>query len=75
MVLTEIVMKSSIFWDITPCSPLKLNRHFGETYRLRIYVRRKRQARNQHEAGKKQNLCLLMEATYFFETSVDFEQT
>jgi hypothetical protein len=27
-------MKSSIFWDITPCSPLKVNRRFGETYRL-----------------------------------------
>jgi hypothetical protein len=24
-VLTEVLMKSSIFWDITPCSPLKLN--------------------------------------------------
>jgi hypothetical protein len=27
-------MKSSIFWDITPCSPLNVNRHFGGTYRL-----------------------------------------
>jgi hypothetical protein len=24
-VLTAVVMKSSIFWDITPCSPLKVN--------------------------------------------------
>jgi hypothetical protein len=24
-------MKSSIFWDITPCSPLKVNRRFGGT--------------------------------------------
>jgi hypothetical protein len=30
-VLTAVVMKSSIFWDITPCSPLKVNRSFGET--------------------------------------------
>jgi hypothetical protein len=22
-------MKSSIFWDIPPCSPLKVNRRFG----------------------------------------------
>jgi hypothetical protein len=27
-VLTEVVMKTSIFWDITPCSPLKDNRRF-----------------------------------------------
>jgi hypothetical protein len=24
-------MKSTIFWDITPCSPLKVNRRFGGT--------------------------------------------
>jgi hypothetical protein len=27
-------MKSSIFWDITPCSPLKFNRRFGGICRL-----------------------------------------
>jgi hypothetical protein len=27
-VLTAVVMKSTIFWDITPCDPLKVNRHF-----------------------------------------------
>jgi hypothetical protein len=35
-VLTAVVMKSSVFWDITPCSPLKVNRHFGGTYRLHL---------------------------------------
>jgi hypothetical protein len=30
-VLTQMIMKSSIFWDITPCSPLEVNRHFGGT--------------------------------------------
>jgi hypothetical protein len=28
-VLMTIVMKNSVFWDITPYSPLKVNRHFG----------------------------------------------
>jgi hypothetical protein len=27
-------MKSVIFWDMTPCSPLKPNRHSRETCRL-----------------------------------------
>jgi hypothetical protein len=27
-------MKSIILWDITPCSPLSLNRRFGGTYRI-----------------------------------------
>jgi hypothetical protein len=31
---TAEVMKNSIFWDITPCSPLKVNRRFGGTCRL-----------------------------------------
>jgi hypothetical protein len=24
-ILTAVVMKSTVFWDITPCSPLKVN--------------------------------------------------
>jgi hypothetical protein len=28
---TAVVMKSAIFWDIMPCSPLKANRRFGGT--------------------------------------------
>jgi hypothetical protein len=38
-VLTAVVMKSSIFWDITPCSPLKVNQRFGGTYRLHLQCR------------------------------------
>jgi hypothetical protein len=33
-VLTTMVIKSPVFWDIMPCIPLKLNRRFGGTYRL-----------------------------------------
>jgi hypothetical protein len=25
------ILKNSIFWDITPCSPLRVNRRFGKT--------------------------------------------
>jgi hypothetical protein len=32
-VLTAVVMKSTIFWDITPCSVLSVYVHFGGTYR------------------------------------------
>jgi hypothetical protein len=28
-VLAEVVTKSSTFWDMTPCTPLKVNRRFG----------------------------------------------
>jgi hypothetical protein len=37
--LTAVVMKSSIFWDITPCSPLKINRLFEGTHRLHLQGR------------------------------------
>jgi hypothetical protein len=39
-VLTAVVMKSTIFWDITPCSPLSVNRRFGGTYRLHLHGRK-----------------------------------
>jgi hypothetical protein len=29
-------MKNIIFWGITLCSPLKVNRHFGGTYRFHL---------------------------------------
>jgi hypothetical protein len=31
-----VVIKNTIFWDITPCSPLSVNRRFGGTYRLHL---------------------------------------
>jgi hypothetical protein len=46
-VLTAVAMKSSIFWDITPRSPLKVNNRFGRTCRLHLQDRRISQARNQ----------------------------
>jgi hypothetical protein len=65
-VLTPVVMKSTIFRDITPCSPLKVNR-----------INR---ARNQHESYTLISLLgiffdLKMEAIYCSETSVDFQRT
>jgi hypothetical protein len=31
-VLSAVVMKSNIFWDITPCSPLKINQCLGGSH-------------------------------------------
>jgi hypothetical protein len=33
-------MQSTVFWDITPCSPLSVNRRFGGTYRLHLEDRK-----------------------------------
>jgi hypothetical protein len=53
--LTSLFMKSSAFWDITPCSPMKSNRHFGETSRLNLQSRKIRQAKIEHEAVSKES--------------------
>jgi hypothetical protein len=46
-VLTAVVMKSTVFWDIMPCSSLKVNWHFRGTYRLHLQGRRISFARNR----------------------------
>jgi hypothetical protein len=36
MCFDGILMNSTIFWDIAPCGPLKVDRRFGGLYRLHI---------------------------------------
>jgi hypothetical protein len=77
-VLTAVVMKSTIFWDITPCSSLSVNRCFGGTYRLHLQGRRISRARNQRESRSHPlNLfsTLTMETICSSETSVDTQRT
>jgi hypothetical protein len=51
-----MVMKSSVFYDISPCSPLKIIRCFEEIRRLHLQGRRISQTRNWHiEGGKHSN--------------------
>jgi hypothetical protein len=42
-------MKSTIFWDITPCSPLTVIQNFGGIYRFHLQVRIRR-ARYERES-------------------------
>jgi hypothetical protein len=37
-VLTAMTMKSSVFWDVTLCSPEDIHLRFGETYCLHLQV-------------------------------------
>jgi hypothetical protein len=60
-VFMAVVMKSSIFWHIMPCGPLKFNRRFEGTCHL-------------HLQGAYSS-TLKMEATCSSEKSVDFQQT
>jgi hypothetical protein len=64
-VLTAVVIKSTILWDIMFCSPLNVNRRFLGTCRLHLQGLRIRQARNKREAGSERSyLCHIgLEAT------------
>jgi hypothetical protein len=48
-------MKSYVFWEITPCSPFKINRRVGRAYRLHLQGWWVSQARYQRETGSKQS--------------------
>jgi hypothetical protein len=63
-------MERFIFWDITPCSPLKVNRCFGGTWRFHLL------ATCSHSGFLLNSFSTLkMEAIYASKTSVDFQRT
>jgi hypothetical protein len=39
-VLIGVAMKITVFWDITRCSPLKVNQRFRGTYRFHLQGRK-----------------------------------
>jgi hypothetical protein len=49
-VLIAVVMKSTLCWDITPCSPLSAKRRFERTYRFHLQGRKISRARTQLES-------------------------
>jgi hypothetical protein len=55
-----MVMKSSAFWDITPCSLLKVNWRFGGTCRIHLQGQKISQARNQRENRWQAELKILI---------------
>jgi hypothetical protein len=66
-VLTAVVTMSSVFWDITPCSTLKVNRYLEGTCRLPPAF--------TLISCLDFSLILKMEATCSSETSADFQRT
>jgi hypothetical protein len=56
--LTVVVMKSTIFWDITLSSAVKVHAHLGSEFCLWLQGLTVFQARNRHEIGTKQSIIL-----------------
>jgi hypothetical protein len=82
--LTAMFMKSSIFWDMTPCSPLKCNRHLGVIYRLHLLGQSISQARYQYDPISEEVFAGFLLGSFFYsrkkatrssETSVGFQLT
>jgi hypothetical protein len=69
-----ILLNGTIFWDITPYSPLSINRHFGEIYRLHLQGR-KNKLLSRWILAQLLFPALKMEAICSSETSVDTQQS
>jgi hypothetical protein len=72
-------MKSSVFWDITACSAVKVNLCIVWAYCLYLQDRRVSQTIFEPEASSKQSLLysftLKVEAIQSSETSADLHET
>jgi hypothetical protein len=66
--MTPVVMKVSVFWDITPCSPLKFIRHFGgilkvePTYSSETSVEFQRTTKPYIPEGRFVSLCIIIQS-------------
>jgi hypothetical protein len=74
-VFTAGVMKSIILWDMTPCSPLSLNRRFCKTCRLHLGGRRSKFSKNQQTIAEIISSTLKMEEICSSEMSVETQRT
>jgi hypothetical protein len=70
-VLTAVVMKSTIFWDITPCSPLSVNRCFGGTCRLHVVGRQNKLSQKLESRWKSDAFTLVSCAAYIFDLKME----
>jgi hypothetical protein len=68
-------MKSSVIWNITQCSLLTVNRHFGDTCSLRLQGRRITQARRQRESSWQAEQIGLPKFRIVYETGGKWKTT
>jgi hypothetical protein len=64
-------MNSSILWDITQCSPLKVNWYLGGICRPHLQGRRISQARKQRQAGGKMEVACSSEILMKTEQAIE----
>jgi hypothetical protein len=64
---TAVIMKSTVFWDITPCIPLQAEGRFGGMYHFHLQGRIS-WTYTSMKTGTKKRLCLLRASYLFFNT-------
>jgi hypothetical protein len=82
-VLTAVIIKNSVLWDVMAYNPLKVNRRSATPCRLHLQDRRIKSHKNQAQlatcfmlvSGLAYSLTVKMEVRHFTEVSVDFERT
>jgi hypothetical protein len=70
-VLTAVVTRNFIFWDIKVCSPTNVNRRFGELCSYNLHGWRLSQIRNNPEAFKA--YCLLRSSSLIVTCTPELE--
>jgi hypothetical protein len=68
-------MKSSIFWDIMLCGPLRVNRCFGGKCRLHLQGRIISQERNQHKIRLYLPPALTLVSCFVYSSTLKMEET
>jgi hypothetical protein len=63
-VLTAVVMKTSVFWDITPYSSSKVSRRFERTFRLHLEQEASMKAGDKQSSFSPYSSTLRMKAIF-----------
>jgi hypothetical protein len=72
---SQVALKSTIFWDMTPCSLLSFNRRFGGTYRLHPETQWTTRRYIPEDGNISSIFRMEMEAICSSETSVETQRT
>jgi hypothetical protein len=60
-----VVIESSTFWDITPCSPFKVNKHFKEHVTYIFWLKEYAKEETSMQQGTKQSSASFLLGSFF----------
>jgi hypothetical protein len=69
-----VPMKSSVFLDIKPCSPVKFSQHFGRTYHLHLQGRRSKKPAGWHFSSRAHSHAMIQLRTWSWNKRPEITQ-